>query len=169
MVHAIHIGFWINTTPKMQVETKVRVNSVRCALWTKCDSRTCFLWCSAGLPEEGGSVSSQEEVFNTGHVRSSSYASQHSKISGQTLSWLMPVPVCQNKMLLTRSWPTTVTLMQHFLIKLGLYLCEEATPGLCCSLILQCCWIAGILNIKSWSSIWSYTQLFSAVLRLVTF
>uniref|UniRef100_A0A673B0C7 Protein FAM102A-like n=1 Tax=Sphaeramia orbicularis TaxID=375764 RepID=A0A673B0C7_9TELE len=37
---------------------------------------------SSGLPEEGESVSSPDEVFHTGHVRSSSYASQHSKISG---------------------------------------------------------------------------------------
>ncbi|XP_034751422.1 protein FAM102A [Etheostoma cragini] len=37
---------------------------------------------SSGLPEEGESVSSQDEVFHTGHFRSSSYASQHSKISG---------------------------------------------------------------------------------------
>lgn len=37
----------------------------------------------AGLPEEGGSVSSPDEVFQIGHFRSSSYASQHSKISGQ--------------------------------------------------------------------------------------
>ncbi|KAM7393381.1 hypothetical protein PAMA_008168 [Pampus argenteus] len=37
----------------------------------------------AGLPEEGESVSSPDEVFHTGHFRSSSYASQHSKISGQ--------------------------------------------------------------------------------------
>ncbi|KAA8584676.1 hypothetical protein FQN60_008461 [Etheostoma spectabile] len=36
---------------------------------------------SSGLPEEGESVSSQDEVFHTGHFRSSSYASQHSKIS----------------------------------------------------------------------------------------
>lgn len=38
---------------------------------------------TAGLPEEGASVSSPDEVFHTGHFRSSSYASQHSKISGQ--------------------------------------------------------------------------------------
>uniref|UniRef100_A0A7N8XWN7 Estrogen-induced osteoclastogenesis regulator 1b n=1 Tax=Mastacembelus armatus TaxID=205130 RepID=A0A7N8XWN7_9TELE len=37
---------------------------------------------SSGLPEEGGSLSSPNEVFHTGHARSSSYASQHSKISG---------------------------------------------------------------------------------------
>uniref|UniRef100_A0A3B4F163 Protein FAM102A-like n=1 Tax=Pundamilia nyererei TaxID=303518 RepID=A0A3B4F163_9CICH len=37
---------------------------------------------SSGLPEEGGSVSSPDEVFQIGHFRSSSYASQHSKISG---------------------------------------------------------------------------------------
>uniref|UniRef100_A0A4W6DMC3 Estrogen-induced osteoclastogenesis regulator 1b n=1 Tax=Lates calcarifer TaxID=8187 RepID=A0A4W6DMC3_LATCA len=37
---------------------------------------------SSGLPEEGESVSSPDEVFHTGHFRSSSYASQHSKISG---------------------------------------------------------------------------------------
>uniref|UniRef100_A0A3B4YL94 Estrogen-induced osteoclastogenesis regulator 1b n=1 Tax=Seriola lalandi dorsalis TaxID=1841481 RepID=A0A3B4YL94_SERLL len=37
---------------------------------------------SSGLPEEGESVSSPEEVFHTGHFRSASYASQHSKISG---------------------------------------------------------------------------------------
>ncbi|KAG8010975.1 hypothetical protein GBF38_019909, partial [Nibea albiflora] len=36
---------------------------------------------SSGLPEEGESVSSPDEVFHTGHFRSSSYASQHSKIS----------------------------------------------------------------------------------------
>ncbi|KAK5879350.1 hypothetical protein CesoFtcFv8_024663 [Champsocephalus esox] len=35
---------------------------------------------SSGLPEEGECVS--EEVFHTGHIRSSSQASQHSKISG---------------------------------------------------------------------------------------
>ncbi|XP_031143194.1 protein FAM102A [Sander lucioperca] len=37
---------------------------------------------SSGLPEEGESVSSPDEVFHSGHFRSSSYASQHSKISG---------------------------------------------------------------------------------------
>ncbi|XP_060916609.1 early estrogen-induced gene 1 protein-like [Labrus mixtus] len=37
---------------------------------------------SAGLPEEGECVSSPDDVFHSGHVRSSSYASQHSKISG---------------------------------------------------------------------------------------
>ncbi|XP_034566278.1 protein FAM102A [Notolabrus celidotus] len=37
---------------------------------------------SAGLPEEGECVSSPDDVFQSGHVRSSSYASQHSKISG---------------------------------------------------------------------------------------
>ncbi|XP_030599200.1 protein FAM102A-like isoform X2 [Archocentrus centrarchus] len=37
---------------------------------------------SSGLPEEGGSVSSPDEVFQFGHFRSSSYASQHSRISG---------------------------------------------------------------------------------------
>ncbi|XP_029300394.1 protein FAM102A-like isoform X2 [Cottoperca gobio] len=37
---------------------------------------------SSGLPEEGECVSSPDEVFYTGHFRSSSYASQHSKISG---------------------------------------------------------------------------------------
>ncbi|XP_026195308.1 protein fam102ab isoform X2 [Anabas testudineus] len=37
---------------------------------------------SKGLPEEGASVSSPDEVFHTGHFRSASYASQHSKISG---------------------------------------------------------------------------------------
>ncbi|KAM3599600.1 uncharacterized protein V6R79_008332 [Siganus canaliculatus] len=36
----------------------------------------------SGLPEEGESVSSPDDVFLNGHVRSSSYASQHSKISG---------------------------------------------------------------------------------------
>ncbi|XP_069369436.1 early estrogen-induced gene 1 protein-like isoform X2 [Paralichthys olivaceus] len=34
---------------------------------------------SSGLPEEGGSP---DDVFHSGHFRSSSYASQHSKISG---------------------------------------------------------------------------------------
>ncbi|XP_068608858.1 early estrogen-induced gene 1 protein-like [Brachionichthys hirsutus] len=37
---------------------------------------------STGLSEESESVSSPDEVFHTGHFRSSSYASQHSKISG---------------------------------------------------------------------------------------
>ncbi|KAJ0012783.1 hypothetical protein NQD34_017117 [Periophthalmus magnuspinnatus] len=37
---------------------------------------------SIGLPEDGDSVSTAEDVFHTRHVRSSSYASQHSKISG---------------------------------------------------------------------------------------
>ncbi|XP_069025093.1 early estrogen-induced gene 1 protein-like [Embiotoca jacksoni] len=37
---------------------------------------------SSGLPKEEESVSSPDEVFLTGHVRSSSYASQHSRISG---------------------------------------------------------------------------------------
>ncbi|XP_028273226.1 protein FAM102A-like [Parambassis ranga] len=37
---------------------------------------------SSGLPEEGESLSSPDDVFHTGHFRSSSYASQHSKISG---------------------------------------------------------------------------------------
>ncbi|XP_029371441.1 protein FAM102A-like [Echeneis naucrates] len=37
---------------------------------------------SSGLPEEGENVSSPDEVFHTGHFRSSSYASQHSRISG---------------------------------------------------------------------------------------
>uniref|UniRef100_A0AAQ5Y9E1 C2 NT-type domain-containing protein n=1 Tax=Amphiprion ocellaris TaxID=80972 RepID=A0AAQ5Y9E1_AMPOC len=41
---------------------------------------------SSGLPEEVESVSSPEEVFHTGHFRSSSYASQHSKISGYSTS-----------------------------------------------------------------------------------
>ncbi|XP_051794219.1 protein FAM102A-like [Acanthochromis polyacanthus] len=41
---------------------------------------------SSGLPEEAESVSSPEEVFHTGHFRSSSYASQHSKISGYSTS-----------------------------------------------------------------------------------
>lgn len=39
--------------------------------------------CSAGLPEEGESVSSPDDVFHSGHFRNSSFASQHSKISGQ--------------------------------------------------------------------------------------
>ncbi|CAJ1071037.1 protein FAM102A [Xyrichtys novacula] len=37
---------------------------------------------SAGLPETGECVSSPDDVFHSGHARSSSYASQHSKISG---------------------------------------------------------------------------------------
>ncbi|CAN9504683.1 unnamed protein product [Ophioblennius macclurei] len=37
---------------------------------------------SSGLPEEGECVSSPDDSFHTGHLRSSSYASQHSKISG---------------------------------------------------------------------------------------
>ncbi|XP_054468347.1 early estrogen-induced gene 1 protein-like [Anoplopoma fimbria] len=37
---------------------------------------------SSGLPEEGEGVSSPDEALHTGHIRSSSYASQHSKISG---------------------------------------------------------------------------------------
>ncbi|XP_068561808.1 early estrogen-induced gene 1 protein isoform X2 [Cebidichthys violaceus] len=37
---------------------------------------------SSGLLEEGGGASSPDEVFHTGHFRSSSYASQHSQISG---------------------------------------------------------------------------------------
>ncbi|XP_045923160.1 protein FAM102A [Micropterus dolomieu] len=37
---------------------------------------------SSGLPEEGESVFSPDEVFHTGHFRSSSIASQQSKISG---------------------------------------------------------------------------------------
>ncbi|XP_040054083.1 early estrogen-induced gene 1 protein [Gasterosteus aculeatus] len=37
---------------------------------------------SSGLPEEGRSVCSPDEVFHTAHFRSSSSASQHSKISG---------------------------------------------------------------------------------------
>lgn len=37
---------------------------------------------SAGLPEEAEPGSNPDEVFHSGHVRSSSYASQHSKISG---------------------------------------------------------------------------------------
>uniref|UniRef100_A0A668B051 Estrogen-induced osteoclastogenesis regulator 1b n=1 Tax=Myripristis murdjan TaxID=586833 RepID=A0A668B051_9TELE len=38
---------------------------------------------SSGLPEEGEqTVSSPDEVFHIGHFRNSSYASQHSKISG---------------------------------------------------------------------------------------
>ncbi|XP_071760366.1 early estrogen-induced gene 1 protein-like isoform X1 [Centroberyx gerrardi] len=38
---------------------------------------------SSGLPEEGDqTVSSPDEVFQIGHFRNSSYASQHSKISG---------------------------------------------------------------------------------------
>lgn len=41
---------------------------------------------SLGLPEEAECVSSPEEVFHTGHFRSSSYASQHSKISGYSTS-----------------------------------------------------------------------------------
>uniref|UniRef100_A0A3Q4G9E9 Estrogen-induced osteoclastogenesis regulator 1b n=1 Tax=Neolamprologus brichardi TaxID=32507 RepID=A0A3Q4G9E9_NEOBR len=36
----------------------------------------------SGKTLEGGSVSSPDEVFQIGHFRSSSYASQHSKISG---------------------------------------------------------------------------------------
>lgn len=39
--------------------------------------------CSAGLPEEGESVSSSDQVFHTGHFCSSSYVNQHSKISGR--------------------------------------------------------------------------------------
>ncbi|XP_044029752.1 protein FAM102A-like isoform X2 [Siniperca chuatsi] len=39
---------------------------------------------SSGLPEEGESVYSPDEVFHTGHFRSSSYASQHSKISAHS-------------------------------------------------------------------------------------
>uniref|UniRef100_A0A671Y9E1 Estrogen-induced osteoclastogenesis regulator 1b n=1 Tax=Sparus aurata TaxID=8175 RepID=A0A671Y9E1_SPAAU len=46
------------------------------------DPSVVCLLCSTGLPEEGESVSSPDEVFHTGHFRSSSYASQHSKISG---------------------------------------------------------------------------------------
>uniref|UniRef100_A0A3Q1I8Z7 C2 NT-type domain-containing protein n=1 Tax=Anabas testudineus TaxID=64144 RepID=A0A3Q1I8Z7_ANATE len=45
-----------------------------------CIYRVCVL--PSGLPEEGASVSSPDEVFHTGHFRSASYASQHSKISG---------------------------------------------------------------------------------------
>ncbi|KAM9841459.1 early estrogen-induced gene 1 protein-like [Aulostomus maculatus] len=37
---------------------------------------------SSGLPEEGDSVCTPDDVFHSGHFRSSSYASQHSKISG---------------------------------------------------------------------------------------
>ncbi|XP_061656358.1 protein FAM102A [Phyllopteryx taeniolatus] len=37
---------------------------------------------SSGLPDEGGDVFNQDEVFHTGHFRNSSFASQHSKISG---------------------------------------------------------------------------------------
>uniref|UniRef100_A0AAQ5XT83 C2 NT-type domain-containing protein n=1 Tax=Amphiprion ocellaris TaxID=80972 RepID=A0AAQ5XT83_AMPOC len=49
--------------------------------------KTCVSVCVfAGLPEEVESVSSPEEVFHTGHFRSSSYASQHSKISGYSTS-----------------------------------------------------------------------------------
>lgn len=48
----------------------------------------------AGLPEEGGSVSSPDEVFQIGHFRSSSYASQHSKISGQRA---LTSPCCRKR------------------------------------------------------------------------
>ncbi|XP_037607823.1 protein FAM102A isoform X1 [Sebastes umbrosus] len=41
---------------------------------------------SSGLPEDGDGASSPDEVFQTGHFRSSSYASQHSRISGQRAS-----------------------------------------------------------------------------------
>ncbi|XP_072310213.1 early estrogen-induced gene 1 protein [Eucyclogobius newberryi] len=37
---------------------------------------------SLGLPEDGDVLSTTEDVLHTRHVRSSSYASQHSKISG---------------------------------------------------------------------------------------
>uniref|UniRef100_A0A668AQY8 Estrogen-induced osteoclastogenesis regulator 1b n=1 Tax=Myripristis murdjan TaxID=586833 RepID=A0A668AQY8_9TELE len=46
-----------------------------------CHELLCVL--AAGLPEEGEqTVSSPDEVFHIGHFRNSSYASQHSKISG---------------------------------------------------------------------------------------
>nr|XP_015829884.2 early estrogen-induced gene 1 protein [Nothobranchius furzeri] len=37
---------------------------------------------SLGLPEHGESISNPDEIFCPGHIRRSSYASQHSKISG---------------------------------------------------------------------------------------
>lgn len=38
-----------------------------------------------GLPEVlDENLSSPDEVFHTGHSRNSSYASQHSKVSGET-------------------------------------------------------------------------------------
>uniref|UniRef100_A0A3Q3K0H9 C2 NT-type domain-containing protein n=1 Tax=Monopterus albus TaxID=43700 RepID=A0A3Q3K0H9_MONAL len=47
---------------------------------------------SSGLPEEKVSVSSRDEVFQAGHFRSSSYASQHSKISGWRVFLPHPPP-----------------------------------------------------------------------------
>ncbi|XP_077594126.1 early estrogen-induced gene 1 protein-like [Stigmatopora nigra] len=37
---------------------------------------------SSGLSEEGSNIPNQDEMFHTGHFRNSSFASQHSKISG---------------------------------------------------------------------------------------
>ncbi|XP_077478707.1 early estrogen-induced gene 1 protein-like [Stigmatopora argus] len=37
---------------------------------------------SSGLPDEGSNVPNQDEIFHSGHFRNSSFASQHSKISG---------------------------------------------------------------------------------------
>ncbi|XP_077353381.1 early estrogen-induced gene 1 protein-like [Festucalex cinctus] len=37
---------------------------------------------SSGQPDDGGNVANHDEVFHTGHFRNSSFASQHSKISG---------------------------------------------------------------------------------------
>ncbi|XP_061657964.1 early estrogen-induced gene 1 protein-like isoform X2 [Syngnathoides biaculeatus] len=37
---------------------------------------------SSGLPDEGGNVFMQDEVFHSGHFRNSSFAIQHSRISG---------------------------------------------------------------------------------------
>ncbi|XP_068191323.1 early estrogen-induced gene 1 protein isoform X2 [Antennarius striatus] len=39
---------------------------------------------SSGRPEDGDSLSGPEDVFHSGHVRSSSYASQHSRMSGSS-------------------------------------------------------------------------------------
>ncbi|XP_050928680.1 protein FAM102A isoform X3 [Lates calcarifer] len=59
---------------------KPRQSSLRSSVRCQCVLPLCAL--TTGLPEEGESVSSPDEVFHTGHFRSSSYASQHSKISG---------------------------------------------------------------------------------------
>uniref|UniRef100_A0A669BTV3 Estrogen-induced osteoclastogenesis regulator 1b n=1 Tax=Oreochromis niloticus TaxID=8128 RepID=A0A669BTV3_ORENI len=64
--------------PNLQLDCKGE--STDCAAQVSVNARAVFV--CAGLPEEGGSVSSPDEVFQIGHFRSSSYASQHSKISG---------------------------------------------------------------------------------------
>nr|XP_014342303.1 PREDICTED: protein FAM102A isoform X1 [Latimeria chalumnae] len=61
---------------------------------------------SSGLVEEmDQNPSSPDEVFHSGHSRNSSYASQHSRVSGKTISSLLTrIRVCTVLMLKDEGW-----------------------------------------------------------------